>query len=246
MVKVLLVFEEFNEMSLTETSLKKIGFDVTGITNEVLLSEKLLSFNPDVVVGFGKNSRVSSFSVGQKMRENHRFQGKVLIVVPKGVRPSPQEIMKMKMDGILEAPIELEKMIHIIARLSGQSADGYLEKLHKARLGDASDGSRRPTSLSPVNPSAAAIVPPSSMIQGAQKSFTGPELAPSSYDDPERIKKYLDMSQGLQVDLKQSTHTKVALKRKQDDLKKTWDFNKLDDLDKLKREFASALFRKQK
>ena len=59
MVKVLLVYEDFNELTLTESCLKKVGFDVVGISNELLVSDQLLAFYPDIVVAHGKNGKVS-------------------------------------------------------------------------------------------------------------------------------------------------------------------------------------------
>ena len=101
MVKVLLVYDDFNELTLTESYLKKIGFDVVGISNEILINDQILSFNPEILVVHGKNMKVSSFSVGQKLKDYGRYHGKAVIVVPKGMRPSPSEMIKMKMDAMI-------------------------------------------------------------------------------------------------------------------------------------------------
>jgi len=228
MVKVLLAFEDFNELTLTESYLKKVGFDVVGISNEVLLGDQLLSFNPDIVVAHGKNNRVSSFSVGQKMKENHRFHGKVVIVVPKDVRPGPTEIIKMKMDGIIESPLAPDKLIQVLCRLSSQDAQSYLDKLHKSKLSDPE--LQRRFMVSGLMP---GEVPP-------------PPVAPADpFQDADRAKKYDRFTQGVQFDIKQSTHSRGDIREKQKDLKKDWDFDKLEDQDELRRQFAEALFKKK-
>jgi DNA-binding response OmpR family regulator len=232
MVKILLVFEDFNELTLTETYLKKVGFDVVGITNEVLVSDQILSFNPDIIVAFGNKSRVSSFSIGQKMKENHRYHGKVVIVVPKDVRPSPDDILRMKMDGILEAPLDPERMVQVLARLAGQSPQAYVDKLNKARFSDDGEIAKRMSSA-PAADGGAQVIP------------LNPRAQEVSFEDPQRMKKYADFTKDVEFDVQQSTHQRKDLKDKQKDLKKGWDFETLEELDQLKRQFAEALFRKK-
>jgi DNA-binding NtrC family response regulator len=222
MIKVLLVFEDFNELTATETVLKKVGFDVVGINSEISMQEQLLAFYPDIVVAHGKSSRVSSLSVGQKMKENHRYPGKVVIVVPKDVRPSPQEMIKMKMDGILEAPLQAEKLIQLLSRLMEHDPQPFLEKLQKAKLSD-----------------------PNAQKQTFKVSGPAASSDKILIQDPERAKKYATIVKGTQIDIKQSTHERNEIKQLQKELKKDWDFDQLDEQDKLKRQFAEALFKKK-
>lgn len=236
MIKVLLAFEDFNELTLTESYLKRVGFDVVGISNEILLQDHLLAFNPDIVVANGKNSRVSSFSIGQKMKENHRYQGKVVIVVPKDVRPEPQEIIKMKMDGIIEAPLMADKLIQVLCRLANQDPQGYLDKLQKSKF-NAPEVERR-FMVSGLLP---GEVPPEGTMVNSSPAF--PSQVP--LQDSERIKKYERFTQGIQFDIKQSTHSRADLREKQKELKKDWNFDELEDQDELKRQFAEALFKKK-
>lgn len=238
MVRVLLVFEDFNEVTLTETYLRRIGFDVVSITNEILLHDQVLSFNPDVVVAFGKNSRVSSFSIGQKMKDNNRYHSKVIIVVPKDVRPSPDEILRMKMDAILEAPMDPEKLVQTLCKVTGHSPTLYLDKLTKARLSGDADLGKRPFMVNGGGAENAASNP-------GGKASEANEVVHAPLNDPERIKKYEKFTKNSNFDIQQSTHERNAVKKLQKDLKKDWDFDKLDEQDRLKREFAEALFKKK-
>lgn len=244
MVKVLLVYEDFNELVLAESFLKKVGFDIVGVSNEVLLHDQLLSFNPDVVVANGRSSRVSSFSVGQKMKENHRFQGKCVVVVPKDVRPSPQEMLKMKMDGILESPVQPDKLIQVLCRLTNQDANAFLEKFQKAKL---TDPELQKNMMVTSTSSAESIAVKGNFGSNSEAAVVKSASLASQIPlrDPERIQKYTKMTAGIEFDMKQSSHTRQDIKEKQKDLKKDWDFDKLEDLDEQKREFASALFRKK-
>ncbi len=229
MVKVLLVYEDFNELTLTESYLKKVGFDVVGISNEILVHDQILSFNPDVIVANGKNPKVSSLSIGQKMKDNQRYQGKVVIVLPKDVRPSPQDLLRIRMDGIIESPVNPEKLIQVLCRLTGQPADSHLEKFHKARLSDPE--LKRLIMVTSTQPAPASVSP---------LSNTGVAI-----DDPQRMSKYKKFTDGVDIDVKHSTHQRQDLKEKQKDLKKNWNFDELEDQDRLRQEFAQALFKKK-
>lgn len=243
MVKILLVYEDFNELTLTESYLKKVGFDVVGISNEVLLADQLLSFNPDVIVANGKNQRVSSFSIGQKMKENHRYQGKVVIIVPKDVRPSPQDVLRMKMDGIIESPVQPEKLIQVLCRLSNQPATGFVEKFQKARLSDPELNKR----LFMVTGSGAAAAPAASPAAAGPvgSAAQSGSSAGVSIDDPQRMSRYKKFTEDVEIDLTYSTHQRQDLKEKQKELKKNWNFDKLEDQDDLRKQFAEALFKKK-
>lgn len=238
MMKVLLVFEDFNELAMTETYLKKVGFDVVGITNEVSLQEQLLSFYPDVIVANGKTTRVSSFSVGQKMKENHRYPGKVVIVVPKDVRPTPQDIIRLKMDGLIEAPIQPEKLIQVLCRLMGQDPHTFLDKLQKAKLSDTHLQRQMIKVMGPLSVGDSATSEPTPISKTKDKNKI-------VIHDPERAKKYATIVKDTEIDIKQSTHDRNAIRELQKELKKDWDFDKLDDQDELKRQFAEALFKKK-
>jgi DNA-binding NarL/FixJ family response regulator len=229
MVKVLLVYEDFNDLTLTESYLKRVGFDVVGISNEILIQDQILSFNPDVIVANGRNPKVSSFSVGQKMKENQRYQGKVVIVVPKDVRPSPQDILRIRMDGIIETPVNPEKLIQVLCRLTNQSPTIYMDKFQKARLSD---------------PELKRLI----MVTSTQPAT--PNVSPLSnsgvaIDDPQRMSKYKKFTEGVNFDLKASTHQRQDLKEKQKDLKKNWNFDELEEQDRLRQQFAEALFKKK-
>ena len=242
MVKILLVYEDFNELTLTESYLKKVGFDVVGISNEVLLQDQLLSFNPDVVVTNGSNNRVSSLSIGQKMKDNQRFHGKLIIVVPKDVRPSPQDILRIKMDGIIESPVNPEKLIQVLCRLSGQAPQSFIDKFQKAKLSDPELNKRLIMVTGIGNSGPAAATPAATPVHATVSPVSG---AGVPLDDPQRISKYKKFTENIDIDLKQSSHQRQDLKEKQKELKKNWNFDALEDQDELRQQFAEALFKKK-
>lgn len=203
MKKILLVYDDFNELTLTESYLKRVGFDVLGIGNELLVSEQILAFNPDLIVAFGRNHRVSSVSVGQKLKDHRSYQGRVIIIVPQGHRPTAQDVLKMKADGIMEAPFAADKLIALMCKVLALDSKLFLEKWKKVER----------------------------------------EVAPALV---EKREKYQRIAEATEIDIKQTSFQRGDIKTRQQDLKKDWNFDKLEEQDQLKREFAKALFQKPK
>ncbi len=132
MSKVLLVYEDYADLMSVESTLKKVGFDVIGLSSEYAVSDQIISFNPDVVVGSGKGAKVSSLGVGKRLKEMSRWGGKAILIFPAGFKPSPQDLIKLRVDMILEAPVAPLRIVQVLAKLLGQDENALLEKLNKA------------------------------------------------------------------------------------------------------------------
>lgn len=224
MKKILLVFEDYSELTTTEVYLKKIGFDVVGISNEVIINDQLVAFNPDIVVAFGKGQRVSTINIGIKLKDNRKFVGKVVLVMPVGVKPSPQDIIKMRMDAALEAPIDPLRLIQVLAKLGKLDTSSLIEKLKKATYSD-------PQLKAKVN-----------FLN--QAGHTEEKITVVKEKGLDREARYAQFLDGVQLDLTQTSFQKADVKQRQSELKKDWNFEELQELDQLKREFADALFKK--
>lgn len=131
MLKILLVYDDFQELTSVELMLKKIGFDVVGITSEFSLAEQLLAFNPQVVVAQGQSAKLSSAGVGKRLRESLRWDGQTILIFYPNAKPHPADILKMRMDVGLEYPVEPTKMVQVLAQLGGLDANQLLDKLIK-------------------------------------------------------------------------------------------------------------------
>ena len=198
----------------------KIGFDIVGIVNEARLSEQILIFNPDLVLTAGRGGKVSAPSVAQKMKENHRYHGKVLILLPSTQRPTVEELSRIKMDALLEYPCPMPKLIQILGRLLGLDPDALLDKYYRAK---ASEG------LHLVE-----------TVASAPASISGAAPEPK----PDRASRYAAALKGIEIDPKTTTFQRAALKEKLEILKKGWDFKNLEILHDLKKKFVQALFKK--
>jgi hypothetical protein len=139
MSKILLVYDDFAELNATELSLKKSGFDVVSLTNEYTVKDQIVAFNPDILVGFGNSQRVGSLSVGKKIKDMNRWAGKSVLIFPKGYELAADELIRMRMDMLLESPISVIRLIQIICKLLKLDEKTVIEKLAKSFAKDRHD-----------------------------------------------------------------------------------------------------------
>lgn len=132
MNKILLVYEDYADLMAVESSLKKVGFDVIGLSSEYAVAEQILAFNPDLVVGSGKGGKVSSLGVGKRLKEMTRWQGKSVLIFPANYKPNPQELIKIRVDMVLEAPVAPLRLVQVVGKILGHDEAVLLERLNKA------------------------------------------------------------------------------------------------------------------
>lgn len=231
MRKVLLVYDDFNEMTLTQSTLKRLGFDVVGISNEYLLNQQMLEFAPEVVVVAGGTSKVSSLSVSAKLKENKKFNGKVIVILPQGFKMNPTDLLKMRMDRIFEAPVSQTALVEGIASFMEGQQGALLEKLRKVTEGMAA-------AQAPV-PNNQEIITGSASAQKKQEVTGG---GGSASPAARRVAKYQKMVEGIPFDSSKTQHVKSLVKEAQQELLKGWSEEELKSQDDLRREFTVELF----
>ena len=222
MKKVLLVCDDYTDLTNMQVELKRLGFDVFGVSNEARFNDNVISFNPDCVVAQGDSHLVSSMSVGRKIQSNLRFTGKVILILRQGYKPTAAELSAVRMDMLLEQPVDRQRLIVAIARLLNLDDQALLLKYSKVRN---------------LNQAPAA----------AKKSENGavPSAGDSAvaFEDKARSKKY-EKFLGLKIDKTQSSHQRQGIRQMQKNLQKRFDFKFLEQLDILRRQFTKALFKK--
>jgi response regulator RpfG family c-di-GMP phosphodiesterase len=224
--RILLIFDDFNELSKTETYLKKTSFDVLSLKNERSLGEQLLGFRPDAIVVYGNSNRVSSFSVGKKLKDNHKYQGRVILILPAGVKLSPEDLLKVRMNAVIESPVSPEKMLKLLAKQLNLNEAALLEKLRRLQAQDSSY-----LKFSESN---------------EEETDSIPVIGEISQKKPKKASKYDKFVEGVKINKAASTLNRSETKKRQTELAKDWDFDKIKEIDKLKLDFAKALFKKSK
>ena len=230
----MLIYEDFQESGQTQTALKKVGFDVLGTSHMTRLSDQVLTFNPDVIVAYG-GIKYPSMYLGKELKKVTHFRGKSILIIPAGERPLPTDIAKARVDMMIEAPVQPTRLILILSKILGFDPLPFLEKFNKAKISDVEDDEvARLGPDSPINTAQEMVI-----VKGSVGPTQGVKI-----EDKARVEGYQKFIQGMKIDLKQTSHSRQAVKNRQEDLQKGWDFGFLDQIDKLKREFAAALFKK--
>lgn len=234
--RVLLISDDYVENSRTETLLKKVGFDVLAIGTEAGLGDKVLSFHPDLVIAWGSSAKVSALSVGAKLKEMRGFNGAVLLGFARGLKLSPMDLLKLRMDRMLEAPFQAENLVRNMCEILALDAEACLEKLRKAQWSEGEaeaqivkGGAAAPVAEAPPAPVQNETAPPPDRI----KSRMTPE---------ERRARFEKAVAGLDIDPAETTLKRTSARDKWADVKKDWDLQKLEDQNELKKKFAEALF----
>lgn len=132
MNKILLVYEDYADLMEVEATLKKVGFDVIGLSSEYAIAEQMLAFNPDLVVGAGRGGKVNSLGVGKRLKEMTRWQGKSVLIFPANFKPNPQDLIRIRVDMILEAPVPPLRLVQVIGKILGHDEAVLLERLNKS------------------------------------------------------------------------------------------------------------------
>jgi hypothetical protein len=132
MNKILLVYEDYADLMNVESTLKRVGFDVIGLTNEYTVAEQVLAFNPDLVVGSGRGGKVSSLGVGKRLKEMHRWAGKSVLIFPAAFKPEPQDLIRIRVDMMLEAPVPALRLIQVVGKLLNHDETVLMERLNKS------------------------------------------------------------------------------------------------------------------
>ncbi len=233
MSKVLLLFEDINELGMVDGLLKKLGFDTLSAANEYSLKEQILGFNPQLVMIHGRNRRVHTVAVAQKLKQDSGFKGKVILIVQKGERFASADLQTMRMDGVIEAPFEPKTIVFAVAKVLGLDKDQLLEKYDKMFVNKNASSGAGSNALNQNNNSGGDY---SSANNHAGKGVL--------ISDPNRAKKYDAIAKLAQFDTSKTNFEKNQLKKAQDEMTKDWDKKALEDQDKLKQQFVKAMFQK--
>ncbi|MBC7421321.1 MAG: hypothetical protein H7328_11385 [Bdellovibrio sp.] len=129
MDRVLLLIDDIQYAGHVETTLRKVGFDPETVTTEYNLPEKLLTFNPDYVIAKGSSARVSSLSIGKKLKENAKYLGKVILIFSDESRPDPEDLIKVRMDLMLFEPISALRLVAHLLTLTTMNKEAIMDKL---------------------------------------------------------------------------------------------------------------------
>ncbi len=231
MVKILLIIENFSELNQMSTLLEKVGCDVDSMSKEVGLSEKILSFRPEVVIVSASNQKIEHEKITSKLRAINVFSGKIILMIPVEKKVDPTKFSNGIFDGILEHPFDPRSLMNLIVQLvSGNKKGEMIEKFQKfliqGSLGiDVAKVAKNPNIANETEDIVKTI-----FISNAK--------------DHEKNLKYSKMVSNIKIG--PSTITKNDANKRVKELQKGWDRKFLDEIDTEKKEVVQRLFKKVK
>jgi len=236
--RVLLMNDDYVENSRLETYLKRLGFDVMALGTEAGLSDRILSFRPDLICAAG-SSKVSALSVGIKLKDIKSFVGAVILGFPRSAPLQPQDLLRMRMDRLIETPFEPEVLLRSLCEVLALDTDAFLEKYRKSQWSEESVESQMIRGAVAVSSNAEAV-------ELTGKSDASARVLPSRLSSADRAARFEKAVAGLDMSASKNTLKRTAARDKWAEVKKDWDLEKIEEQNDLKKNFAEALFDPEK
>jgi len=130
MRRVLLVLEDYNELLFLGTLLKKVGFDIESIRNEISLTEKMMGFSPDLVIATGDGQKINGIRVSKKVKKKGQH-AKLLLLFPRQRLQQERALDTFAADGAVETPLNPRQIIASVCQMTGVGLDGVMAKFEK-------------------------------------------------------------------------------------------------------------------
>jgi hypothetical protein len=128
MTRILLAVEEFNELIFLEKLLKKLGFDVLGVQNDTVIPEKLMSFNPELLIITSQGNRVNGAKVLARLKTKGNFP-KTIFLNPRGRAAVTTD---KSIVAALDSPVSPRTIIELLSSVFGLDEEVMLEKYEKS------------------------------------------------------------------------------------------------------------------
>lgn len=125
--KVLLVMDNYTDLSQAEALLKRVGLDTMGLQKAARLADTLLSFAPDAVVLQNYGTQINGEDIASRLKRR-RGLPKVLLLNPSGF-----DLHSVHADAGYEMPLIGERFLPVLAPLLGVPVEIMMEKLLRSR-----------------------------------------------------------------------------------------------------------------
>lgn len=231
MLRIFLVIEDISLMNSLKVTFLKLGCQVETLGGQVGLKERILAFRPEVLVTSGSGKKVNPLVVCQKVRESEKDL-KVVLLLTKGTKLTLEELANNRYDAFIEAPFDPLRLLTTLKQFAKNPNVDLVDKFLKINS----------TVLSPESDSKIKVT--GKYSESNEKISVFGSKFSSAVDDAGREKKYKQLTAKIKTSPR-STISKAEATKKLADLKKDWDFNELEEIDREKRRIVKELFRKK-
>jgi hypothetical protein len=254
MDRVLLVIDNVQFSAHLENTFRKLGYVTDTLQNEYNLKERVISFNPDIIVARGSSNRLSTMNVGKRLKDNLKFIGKVVLVFTPENAPDKAQMNHIKSDVILQEPASALKIAISVLNLETVEKTGMRDKLYKMVQDDTAFRAEEQSYLVQHGRS---LEDELQTIRGAFNETTNDigeirlrvqnELNGYAVKQTAKIETYNQHIDKINVDLKKGL-SKTKTKQENKANRKDWDIlasEEAQDLDVARKEFTIELFKKK-
>lgn len=228
MKRILLITEDFNEMTFLETLLKKLGFDTMGIQNPAQAQEKAMTMNPEMLI---LSDSIKGNSTHQLLETMVGYRPNMLVILMKADVRAKTEHVEGFVNKAIKSPVDPVDFIQSIASVAKLNADTLLEKFYKLGLFKGVQGSESFTVSGKLK-----AAPDSQYIKNLKSNAIEKGSA-------ERKKRYASQLSSLSEPKVAKVEQKVALKEAQEYRQRSNDAEILK-IDEQRQNFVRALFKK--
>lgn len=267
MDRVLVVSEEAQFTSHLEATLVQLGFEVATLSQEIGVQDAVNDFKPHVIVVKGNSARLSSVRVSLLLREL-KTDDRVIIIFNKDQNVTPDELNKLKMDKLLYEPVGALHVVTSVINLLDEKKEAIRNRLLKMAETDSQFREKEDTILvksgktldqelihvtGKIKKDSLNLIKSKAGLTEDEvadlKNKLSNELLQGEQALKARIEKYNAQISLIDTDLKKGL-SKRQSKEVQKKLKSEFlvdpGQDKLDALDKERRQFAIALAKKNK
>ncbi len=131
MLRVFLVIDDYNELMHLQTLLKKIGFDVEGLTNQKKYQDVSLGFNPQILVTTSHGKKVDGVLLARNI--NKRRGMPKILAVKTDEKYSATDFEDAGVDLVIDSPISPSKLLIALANLGGVDEAVLIDKYNKMK-----------------------------------------------------------------------------------------------------------------
>lgn len=227
MKRILLLTDDFNEMTFLETLLKKLGFDTLGIQNPAQAQEKALAMNPEMLV---LSDVIKGHSTHQVLESLVEYRPNMLVILMKSdVRAQTHHIPEF-INKIVKSPIDPVDFIEAVCSVAKLNQEQYLEKFYKLGLFKGVSGGGDPITVT----GKVKTAPDTQYVRGL-KNLDKPNA--------ERKKRFAEQVKNISEPKADKVDHKTAVKEAQEYRQRSND-TEIKKIDEQRKDFVRALFKK--
>lgn len=128
MRKILLVLEDYQELTTLQSLLMKFGWDVKGVRRDIFVKEEMVAFRPDIILATGFGRQVKGAKMAQALSKTNAGVKTLLIL---GSAKEVLDVEPSTVSGFFVRPLDPKAVVRTLAGLSDGRLDNIMERYQK-------------------------------------------------------------------------------------------------------------------